>query len=183
MDGERRELKNAGCLPKTASSRRSGPTAELPATADMVLDLTGQIVLAGLRQHPPSPRPDADPQSPRGAEQQPLSLAQGALPRLGAHDAGGHARSTLVGLAELALSGCTTVFDHAYVFQERLQGRRSDRRRSRDRRPLSRLPRLDVAWRIEGRPAAGRLRGGRSSDPRGLRQRVIETYHDACRAR
>ena len=65
---------------------------------------------------PPS-RPDSDAQSARRAEHQPLSLAQGALPHLGQPDAGGYARRGAGRLRRARLSGCTTVFDHAYVFQ------------------------------------------------------------------
>jgi len=36
---------------------------------------------------------------------------------VGAHDPEASRASTLIGLAELALSGCTTVFDHSYVFK------------------------------------------------------------------
>ena len=64
------------------------------------------------------------------------------------------------GLAELALSGCTTVFDHHYVFPRGVSGlieaeiargpgaRRSDRR----------LTRLDGPRRLRRRPAAGQPR-------------------------
>ena len=85
MDGGRRELTNAGLYAEDGIIKQVGPTAELPATADTVIDLGGQIVPAGLRQHAPPSQPDADAQFSRRAEQQPLPLAEGALPRLGAH--------------------------------------------------------------------------------------------------
>ncbi len=48
MDGQRRELRNAGIYAEDGFIKQVGPTAELPATADTVIDLTGQIVLPGF---------------------------------------------------------------------------------------------------------------------------------------
>src|SRR6266567_8073001 len=48
MDGKRRELKNAGLYAEDGIIRQVGPDAELPATADTVIDLTGQILLPGF---------------------------------------------------------------------------------------------------------------------------------------
>jgi hypothetical protein len=48
MDGQRRELKYAGLFARDGVIEQVGPTAELPATADLVLDLKGHILLPGL---------------------------------------------------------------------------------------------------------------------------------------
>ncbi len=48
MDGQRRELKNAGLFARDGVIERVGSTAELPGTADRVLDLSGHILLPGL---------------------------------------------------------------------------------------------------------------------------------------
>ena len=48
MDGGRRELRNAGLYAEDGILKQIGPTAELPATADTVIDLGGQIVLPGF---------------------------------------------------------------------------------------------------------------------------------------
>ena len=48
MDGHRRELKNAGLFARDGMIEKVGSTAELPATADLVLDLRGHILLPGL---------------------------------------------------------------------------------------------------------------------------------------
>ena len=48
MDGQRRELKNAGIYVEGGFIKQIGQTGELPATADVVLDLSGQIVLPGF---------------------------------------------------------------------------------------------------------------------------------------
>ncbi len=48
MDAERRELRDAGLFVRDGRIEHVGPTDELPATADEVLDLAGHIVLPGL---------------------------------------------------------------------------------------------------------------------------------------
>src|SRR5271167_1000094 len=48
MDGQRRELKNAGLYAEDGIIKQVGPTAELPSAADTVIDLTGQIALPGF---------------------------------------------------------------------------------------------------------------------------------------
>ena len=48
MDGQRRELRNAGLFARDGVIEKVGPTAELPDSADLVLDLKGHILLPGL---------------------------------------------------------------------------------------------------------------------------------------
>jgi hypothetical protein len=48
MDGQRRELRNAGLFARDGMIEQVGPTAALPGTADVVLDLAGHILLPGL---------------------------------------------------------------------------------------------------------------------------------------
>src|SRR5271157_3162708 len=48
MDGARRELKDAGLFAQDGTITQVGPSSELPAAADRVLDLSGQIVLPGF---------------------------------------------------------------------------------------------------------------------------------------
>jgi 8-oxoguanine deaminase len=117
MDPERRELQEAGLFIRDGLIEQVGPTSELPASADKVLDLRGQIVLPGFvnchhhldqtltRNFPPAQNINLFPWLR-------------ALYRVWAARTPASARtSTLIGLGELALSGCTTAFDHAYVFQ------------------------------------------------------------------
>jgi len=117
MDEERRELRNAGLFIRDGMIEQVGPSADLPATADTVLDLSGQIVLPGFvncHHH-------LDQTLTRNI---PAGQNTNLFPWLRAHYRLWAARTpasartaTIVGLAELALSGCTTAFDHAYVFQ------------------------------------------------------------------
>ena len=48
MDGRRRELKNAGVFARDGVIEQVGLAAELPATADRILDLRGHILLPGM---------------------------------------------------------------------------------------------------------------------------------------
>src|SRR5229473_448044 len=119
-------------------------------------------------QRPPPSGSGPDAEFTRGPRHQPVPLAQGALPRLG----GAHARRHADGRAG-RLCGIGAVGLHDGVrprlrVQERLQGGRSDPRRGRDRRAFRRLARQHVAWAVQGRVAAGRLRGRRSRDPERL---------------
>ncbi|MGH2588811.1 MAG: 8-oxoguanine deaminase [Dehalococcoidia bacterium] len=117
MDGQRRELADAGLFIRDGFIEQVGPTADLPASADTVLDLRGQILLPGLVNCHHHLDQTLTRNIPAG---QNINL----FPWLRAHYRLWAARTpastrtaTIVGLAELALSGCTTAFDHAYVFQ------------------------------------------------------------------
>ncbi|MFK8253574.1 8-oxoguanine deaminase [Ancylobacter terrae] len=117
MDGARREIAGGGLFAQDGIIAQVGPTAELPATADRVLDLSGHLVLPGLV----NTHHHLDQTLTRNL---PAAQNTNLFRWLKAHYLIWAARTpeasrtaTLVGLAELALSGCTTVFDHAYVFR------------------------------------------------------------------
>ncbi|HEX9187902.1 MAG TPA: 8-oxoguanine deaminase [Vicinamibacteria bacterium] len=117
MDAERRELRGAGLYAVDGFVREVGPTGSLPATADVVLDLAGQIVLPGLvntHHHLNQTLTRAFPAAQEAGLFDWLTAQYPAWTRI---DAEASRTSTLVGLAELLLSGCTTVFDHTYLFQ------------------------------------------------------------------
>ena len=48
MDDHRRELPHASLFARDGMIEQVGPSDQLPATADVVLDLSGQIVLPGF---------------------------------------------------------------------------------------------------------------------------------------
>jgi cytosine/adenosine deaminase-related metal-dependent hydrolase len=114
MDGARRRIAGGGLFVRDNAIEQTGPTAELPASADRVIDARGMVILPGLvntHHH----------------------LYQ-TLTRCLAQDDGlfGWLRtlypiwarmngeavyvSAKVGLAELLLSGCTTSSDHLYLY-------------------------------------------------------------------
>lgn len=117
MDDNRRELRDAGLFARDGVIEIVGPTADLPETADEVLDLEGHILLPGLINCHHHLDQVLTRNLPSG---QNINL----FPWLRAHYRIWAGRTpedsrtaTIVGCSELALSGCTTVFDHAYVFQ------------------------------------------------------------------
>jgi 8-oxoguanine deaminase len=177
MDGERRELRNAGLFARDGLIEKVGPTAELPASADVVLDLTGQILLPGLvncHHH-------LDQTLTRNL---PAGQNTNLFPWLRAHYRIWASRTpddsrtaTIVGCAELALTGCTTVFDHAYIFQN---GCRVDDQ-------IAAAAEVGVRFvASRGSMSLGESQGGLppddcvESEPAILAdcERVIATYHD-----
>lgn len=114
MDDQRREIKNGAMFIRDNVIEKVGTTAEMPETADTILDLSNHIILPGfVNTH--------------------HHLYQ-TLTRVLAQDADLFTWlktlypiwanltdeaiyiSTLTGLAELALSGCTTSSDHLYIY-------------------------------------------------------------------
>ena len=117
MDAARRELRGAGLYAVDGFIRQVGTTDELPATADVVLDLAGQIALPGFvnaHHHLNQTLTRAFPAAQDVNLFAWLTAQYPAWTRIGAEAS---RTSTLVGLAELLLSGCTTVFDHTYLFK------------------------------------------------------------------
>jgi 8-oxoguanine deaminase len=117
MDGARRELRGGGLYAVDGFLRQVGPTESLPATADVVLDLAGQIALPGFvntHHHLNQTLTRAFPGAQDAGLFHWLTAQYPAWTRI---DAEASRVSTLVGLAELLLSGCTTVFDHTYLYK------------------------------------------------------------------
>lgn len=178
MDGRRRELKNAGLYAESGIIKKVGPMAELPATADTVIDMSGQIVLPGFVNTHHHLNQTLTRNFP-GAQNNNLFPWLKALYRAWARtDAEASRASTLVGLAELALSGCTTVFDHSYVFKN---GNNVDCQ-------IDAARELGVRFHASrGSMSLGESRGGLPPDDcvededfiLKDSQRVIERYHDA----
>lgn len=116
MDGERREIPGGGLYAVDGFIEQVGPSTELPQTADTVLDLAGHVVLPGLvntHHHLSQTLTRAVP----GAQDVGLFDWLRTLYPIWARITAEHlAVSARLGLAELALSGCTTAFDHTYLF-------------------------------------------------------------------
>ena len=176
----RRELSDGGLFVRDGIIEQVGPTAELPRDADVVLDMRGQILLPGFvntHHHLDQTLTRALPAV------QDINL----FPWLRVHYPIWARRtpeasrwSTLVGLAELAASGCTTVFDHTYVFPN---GCRIDDQ-------ISAAQEIGVRFHASrGSMSLGESWGGLPPDScvedeaaiLDDSRRVIETYHDASR--
>ena len=177
MDGARRELRDAGLYAEDGVIKQVGPTGDLPASADTVLDMSGQIVMPGFV----NTHHHLDQTLTRNL---PAGQNNNLFPWLQAHYRVWARRtpeatrcSTLVGLAELALSGCTTVFDHSYVFKN---GCRVDDQIAAAAEIGSRF------HACRGSMSLGESKGGLPPDdcveeePAILEdcRRVIETYHN-----
>ncbi len=117
MDATRREIAGGGLFARDGIIEQVGADATLPASADSVLDASGQILLPGLVNCHHHLDQTLTRNLPAGQNAELFDWLR-AHYRIWARRTPEASRTaTLVGLAELALSGCTTVFDHAYLFR------------------------------------------------------------------
>ncbi len=117
MDDDRREIAGGGLFARDGVIEQVGPSDALPSTADRVLDLKGHLLLPGLvngHHH-------LDQTLVRNL---PAGQNTNLFPWLRAHYRVWAAKTpddlrtcAIVGSAELARSGCTTVFDQTYIFK------------------------------------------------------------------
>jgi cytosine/adenosine deaminase-related metal-dependent hydrolase len=114
MDGE--EVRDGAILARDGWIEQVGSTAQLPEAADETIDLNGHVVLPGLvntHHHLYQTLTRVVP----AAQSAGLFDWLRALYPIWAGMTPDHVRvSTRLGLAELALSGCTTAFDHHYLW-------------------------------------------------------------------
>ncbi len=116
MDEARREIADGAILARGNRIEQVGPTADLPATADEVIDLSGHVVLPGLvntHHHMFQSLTRAVPAAQDGDLFAWLRALYPVWARLTPEVL--HA-ATLTAMAELILSGCTTSSDHLYVY-------------------------------------------------------------------
>jgi len=116
MDADRRELSGASVFCRDGVIEAVGQSHDLPHTADEVIDLSGHIVIPGminthhhLFQNLTRVLPDAQNETLFGW----LKTLYPIWSRL--HPDAIQAAVAL-GLAELALTGCTTSSDHQYIY-------------------------------------------------------------------
>ncbi|WP_148598770.1 8-oxoguanine deaminase [Aquisphaera giovannonii] len=178
MDAGRREIRGGGMFIRDGRIEQVGPTAELPATADEVLDLGGHVVLPGLvntHHHLYQTLFRVVPAAEDGNVFNWLTTLYTMWARMTPRAL---RVATQAGLAELVLTGCTTVFDHSYVFPN---GCRVD-----DQIPVARE--MGVRFHVSrGSMSLGKSRGGLPPDScvedeaailKDCR-RVLEAYHDS----
>jgi cytosine/adenosine deaminase-related metal-dependent hydrolase len=177
MDAHRREIRCGGFFAEGNRITAVGGAAELPATADRVLDLAGHVVVPGLvntHHHMFQSLTRAIP----SAQDAGLFGWLEALYPIWARITPEMIRvSTLTAMAELILSGCTTSSDHLYLYPNGC--RLEDSLQSAS----------EIGMRFHaarGSMSVGRSRGGLPPDslveaePAILAdtQRVIEAHHD-----
>ncbi len=116
MDDERREIVGGGLYARDGWIEAVGPSDTLPTGADRIIDASGQVVVPGLvntHHHLYQTLTRAFP----GAQDTGLFDWLRTLYPVWARLTPDHIRtSTQLGMWELALSGCTTVFDHLYLY-------------------------------------------------------------------
>jgi len=114
MDGA--EIEDGALYVRDGWIEAVGPSSDLPDAADEVVDLTGHVVLPGLvntHHH----LYQTLTRVVRGAQDAGLFQWLRTLYPIWERMTPDHVRvATTVGLAELALSGCTTAFDHQYLW-------------------------------------------------------------------
>src|SRR5215208_2620000 len=112
MDDQRRELSGAGLFVRDGIIEQVGSAEELPQDADVVLDLTGQIVLPGFVNTHHHLDQTLTRALPAGQDINLFPWLRVHYPIWARRTPEASRSSALAGLAELATSGCTTVFDH-----------------------------------------------------------------------
>ena len=174
------EIKNGGLFARNGVIEAVGETGNLPSTADKVIDMTGHVVIPGMintHHHMFQNLTRAVP----AAQNAPLFGWLQTLYPIWCHLGPDHIYwSNALGMAELALTGCTTSSDHLYLYPN---GARLDD---------SFAAASDIGMRFHGTRGSmsiGESKGGLPPDrltedePGILKdcQRVIETYHNAER--
>ncbi|TDG04316.1 8-oxoguanine deaminase [Paraburkholderia guartelaensis] len=180
MDGARREIRGGGLYVEGNRIVAVGPTAELPATADEVIDASGHLVTPGLintHHHMYQSLTRAVP----AAQDAELFGWLTNLYKVWANLTPEMIEvSTLTAMAELLLSGCTTSSDHLYIYPN---GSRLDD-------SIRAAQRIGMRFHASrGSMSVGQKDGGLPPDAVVERedailadtQRLIETYHDEGR--
>jgi 8-oxoguanine deaminase len=116
MDASRRELEQSGLFFRDGIIEQVGPSSELPATADEVLDLRDHVVLPGLVNTHHHLFQTLTRAVPAAQDADLFSWLRTLYPIWARLTPDALRSSTQLGLAELALSGCTTASDHGYIF-------------------------------------------------------------------
>jgi len=118
MDSQRREIPDGGVFVRDGVVEQVGPSAELPAAADEVLDLRGHAVFPGLVNTHHHLYQTLTRAVPAAQDANLFNWLKTLYPIWANLTPEAIRVSTLTGLAELALSGCTTASDHLYIFPD-----------------------------------------------------------------
>ena len=180
MDEQRRELVDAGAYVRDGVIEAVGQSAELPATADEVIDASRQIVLPGLVNTHHHMYQTLTRAVPQVQDSELFGWLSGLYPIWSNLTPEMVQVSTQTAMAELLLSGCTTTSDHLYIYPN---GVRLDD---------SIEGALQIGMRFHaarGSMSLGRSKGGLPPDAvvedeaaiLSETQRLIERWHDPAR--
>ncbi len=116
MDDDRREIANGAILVDGSRIVSVGPTEELAADAENVIDVTGMVLLPGLVNTHHHFFQTLTRAIPPAQDANLFTWLRTLYPIWAGMTPEAIQVSTRVALAELLLSGCTTASDHAYVW-------------------------------------------------------------------
>ncbi|MCE2517854.1 MAG: 8-oxoguanine deaminase [Alphaproteobacteria bacterium] len=116
MDAHDRELTNASIFIRDGVIETVGPEAELPADADEVIDLSGHVVTPGMVNTHHHLFQNLTRVVPAAQNETLFGWLKTLYPIWSRINPEQFYAAVALGLAELALSGCTTSSDHQYIF-------------------------------------------------------------------
>lgn len=116
MDDERREIEQGALFVRDNVIEAVGSTADLPETADEVLDLAGHVVLPGLVNTHHHMYQSLTRVVRGGQDHELFDWLRALYPIWAGLRAEAIYVSAKLAAAELVLSGCTTSSDHLYIF-------------------------------------------------------------------
>ena len=180
MDDERREIPDGAIFVRDNVIEQVGPGADLPQTADEVLDLSGHVVIPGLVNTHHHFYQTLTRAVPDAQNKELFDWLVTLYPIWARITPEGIRVSAQVAAAELALSGCTTASDHLYMLPN---GTRLDDE-------IEAVQQVGLRFHASrGSMSLGESHGGLPPD-RLVEdeaailadcQRVIETFHDNSR--
>ncbi|MFN8499722.1 MAG: 8-oxoguanine deaminase [Anaerolineae bacterium] len=180
LDDDRRRIPDGGLFVRDNVIEAVGPTAELPETADRVIDARQQLVLPGLVNCHHHLYQTLTRVLPAAQDANLFNWLKTLYPIWAELDPEAVYVSAYVGLAELLLSGCTTAADHLYLFPN---GARLDDE-------IQAAQELGIRFHpTRGSMSLGESQGGLppdrvTEDEQSILRdcvRVIEQYHDPAR--
>ena len=116
MDAQRREIKNGAVYIKGNVIQAVGATADLPQTADDVIDATGQVVMPGMVNTHHHMYQSLTRAVGAAQDSELFGWLQTLYPIWANLTPEMICVSTQTAMAELILSGCTTSSDHLYIY-------------------------------------------------------------------
>jgi cytosine/adenosine deaminase-related metal-dependent hydrolase len=116
MDGNRREIRGGGLYAEGNRITAVGPTSELPAWAERIIDLAGHVVLPGLVNTHHHMFQSLTRAVPAAQDSSLFGWLEALYPIWARLTPEMLRASTMTAMAELLLSGCTTSSDHLYLF-------------------------------------------------------------------
>jgi len=177
MDDRRRELPHASLYIEGQEIVAIGPAADLPDTADEVIDLTGHIVCPGLINTHHHMFQSLTRAVPAAQDASLFGWLKALYPVWSKLTPEMIRVSTQTAMAELLLGGCTTSSDHLYLFpngsrlDDSIEGAREIGMRFHAARGS-----MSIGESKGGLPPDGLVE--READILEDTQRLIETYHD-----